>query len=146
MYVDDKPPVLNNQVNIKSFYDQLRAGANAKTAAVTQGYFEEHMRKSLSEGKDILYLGFSPGLSATYSNGVMVMEEVQKEIEFLKDRIHLFISQSDCLEDAQPLEAMIKEEFGSAEVIIGDIGPVIGARTGPGAIALCYLGKTVKGC
>lgn len=33
--IDDKPPVLNNQVEIKDFYDQLRAGANAKTSAVT---------------------------------------------------------------------------------------------------------------
>lgn len=260
VYVDDKPPVLNDQVNIKTFYDQLHAGANAKTAAVTPGYFEEHMRKVLAEGKDILYLGFSSGLSATYSNGVMIIEElqqefperklchvdtlcasvgqgllvhqaallreagstieeVQKEIESIKDRIHhqvtvddlfflkrggridattaiagtvlkfkpiiimdkeghlandgkvrgrktsihelfvrmkanesleevdyVFISHSDCLKDAQSLEAMIKEEFSSAKVIIGDIGPVIGAHTGPGAMALCYLGKTVKGC
>ena len=45
--IDDKPPVLNRDVESKAFYDQLRAGANAKTNAVTPGFFEEHMRKSL---------------------------------------------------------------------------------------------------
>ena len=54
--VDEKPPVLNNQVEIKSFYDSLRNGSNAKTSAVTPGFFEEHMRKTLESGKDILYV------------------------------------------------------------------------------------------
>ena len=77
--IDDKPPVLNKDIDIKDFYNQLRDGANAKTSAVTLGYFEEHMRASLEEGKDILYLGFSSGLSATYNNGVMVIEDLKNE-------------------------------------------------------------------
>ena len=44
--IDNKEPVLNKEIDIKSFYDQLRNGANAKTSAVTLGYFEEHMRAS----------------------------------------------------------------------------------------------------
>lgn len=257
--IDDKPPVLNNEIEIKPFYDQLRAGAYAKTSAVTLGHFEENMRKSLSEGNDILYIGFSSGLSVTYNNGVMVlnelqqeypdrkvlyvdtfaatlgqgllvyyaakmreagaeMEEVKNKIEEMRDYVHhlvtvddlfflkrggridattavvgsvlkfkpiifvdkegrlvntakvrgrkasikelfermkknenfdefgyAFISHSDSLEDAQALEAMIKAEYASVQVIIGDIGPVIGAHTGPGTIALFYLGKTEKG-
>lgn len=257
--IDENPPVLNNQVEISDFYSKLRAGANAKTSAVTLGHFEEHMRKCLSEGRDILYIGFSSGLSATYNNGVMVIEELMKEfperkilhtdtfcasvgqgllvyyaavlkeagvdmediknkIDELKDKIHhqitvddlfflkrggrisattaiagsvlkfkpiivmdkeghlnnvgkvrgrktslkelftrlkenqdfetlkyVFISHADCFEDAQSLASMIENEFDSVEVTISDIGPVIGAHTGPGGLALCYLGKTVKG-
>ena len=77
--MDDKPPVLNKEIEVKSFYNSLREGSNAKTSAVTPGYFEEHMRKSLESGKDILYLGFSSGLSVTYSNGVMVLKELMEE-------------------------------------------------------------------
>ena len=40
---------------------------------------------------------------------------------------------------------MVEKEFPQAEVILSDVGPVIGAHTGPGVIALCYLGKTIKG-
>ena len=77
--IDDNPPILNREIDIKDFYDQLRNGANAKTSAVTLGHFEENMRAALEAGKDILYLGFTSGLSVTYSNGVMVLEELMKE-------------------------------------------------------------------
>ena len=70
--IDDKPPVLNRDIEAKAFYDQLRNGANAKTAAVTPGFFQEHMKKTLEEGRDILYLGFSSGLSTTYNSGAMI--------------------------------------------------------------------------
>ena len=77
--IDNKEPVLNKDIEINSFYEQLRAGANAKTAAVTPGYFEDHMRECLESGKDILYVGFSSGLSATYNNGAMVIRELETE-------------------------------------------------------------------
>lgn len=257
--IDDQPPVLNNQIDIKSFYDQLRAGANAKTSAATPGAFEDAMKKSLDSGKDIIYIGFSSGLSTTYNNGVMVMqelheeyperklcyidtlcasvgqgllvyqaallreqgvgiEEVQSKIEAMKDKIHhqvtaddlfflkrggristttaiagsilkfkpiihvdmegrlqnigkvrgrkaslselvskmkananleefgyVFISHSDCMDDVNLLIDLINKELKPTKIIVGDIGPVIGAHTGPGTIALCYLGTTQKG-
>lgn len=77
--IDEKPPVLNCEIDTKAFYESLRQGANAKTSAVTPGYFEEHMRKSLEDGKDILYIGFSSGLSVTFNNGRMICEELQEE-------------------------------------------------------------------
>lgn len=257
--IDDKPPVLNRDIDIKDFYEQLRNGANAKTSAVTLGHFEENMRAALQAGKDILYLGFTSGLSVTYSNGAMVLEELKEEypdrkilytdtlcasmgeglvvyyaaklreegksmeevleaVELIKDRVHhhvtvndlfflkrggrisaasavagtvlqfkpiiivdengklsnigkvrgrkssineLFgmlkkaqkfeelaivgLSHSDCEDDVNNLANMIKAEYPNVEIVISDIGPVIGAHTGPGAIALCHLGKTTKG-
>lgn len=257
--IDDKPPVLNRDIDIKDFYDQLRAGANAKTSAVTLGHFDENMRAALDAGKDILYLGFTSGLSVTYSNGAMIMEDLKKEypdrkilytdtlcasmgqglvvyhaaklreegknmeevlaaVEAIKQRVHhqvtvndlfflkrggrisaatavagtilkfkpiiivdkegklsnigkvrgrkaaineifnmlkktqkfeelnyVFISHSDCLDDVNYLVDMLKAEYPDTEVVISDIGPVIGAHTGPGTIALCHLGKTTKG-
>ena len=77
--IDDNPPVLNCDIEPKDLYDKLRDGAMAKTNAVTPGFFEEHMKATLEEGKDILYLGFTSGLSVTYSNGVMIMDELKEE-------------------------------------------------------------------
>ena len=77
--VDDKPPVPNNQLDIKKFYDDLRKGSMAKTSAVAPKTFEDAMRKCLQEGKDILYLGFSSGLSATFNNGRIAIEELKEE-------------------------------------------------------------------
>jgi len=77
--VDDKPPVPNNQLDIKKFYDDLRKGSMAKTSAVAPKTFEDAMRKCLQEGKDIFYLGFSSGLSATFNNGRIAIEELKEE-------------------------------------------------------------------
>lgn len=257
--IDDAKPVLNRDIEAKAFYQQLRDGANAKTAAVTPGYFEEHMRRSLEEGVDILYIGFSSGLSTTYNSGAMIAKELQEEfperrilhidtlcasvgqgllvhyaalrreegktieevydgILSMKDKIHhqvtvddlfflkrggrisataavagsilnikpmivvtdegkldnvakargrkkamkelmdymkntadieawnyVFISHGDCLEDAVAVKAAVEAEYPNAKVIISEVGPVIGAHTGPGVIALCHMGRCTKG-
>ena len=52
----------------------------------------------------------------------------------------VFISHGDCLADAEAVAAMVKERLGVKDVIISYVGPVIGAHTGPGVIALCFLG------
>ena len=58
---------------------------------------------------------------------------------------YVFISHGDCLDDASRVGEMVKEIYPNAKVIISYVGPVIGAHTGPGVIALCYLGNVIKG-
>ena len=53
----------------------------------------------------------------------------------------MFISNSDCMEDAQFVADEIKKRYGVEEIIINSIGPVIGAHTGPGCVALFFMGK-----
>ena len=50
----------------------------------------------------------------------------------------VFISHSDCLEDAQYVAERLKKELGVPEVRIGYIGPVIGSHTGVGTVALFF--------
>ena len=52
-----------------------------------------------------------------------------------------FVVHGDCEEDAQVLANMVKEKYGVKNVHIGYLGPVIGAHTGPGVLALFFLGK-----
>ncbi|MCI9267903.1 MAG: DegV family protein [Lawsonibacter sp.] len=52
----------------------------------------------------------------------------------------VFISHGDCLEDAQMVADMVKKRFGVQEVYINYVGPVIGAHSGPGTLALFYMG------
>ncbi len=52
----------------------------------------------------------------------------------------LFISHSDCLADAQFVADEVKKRCGVKEIIINSIGPVIGAHTGPGCVALFFTG------
>jgi len=52
----------------------------------------------------------------------------------------VFISHGDCIDDARLLETMVKERYGVKEVIIGHVGAVIGSHSGPGTLALFFLG------
>ena len=53
----------------------------------------------------------------------------------------IFISHGDCIDDANRLAEMIREKHGVQVELITDVGPVIGAHSGPGTLALFYLGK-----
>ncbi len=53
----------------------------------------------------------------------------------------VFISHGDCLEDAQYVEKRIREKLGTQDLHINFIGPVIGAHSGPGTVALFFLGQ-----
>ena len=53
-----------------------------------------------------------------------------------------FISNSDCMEDAKAVANMVEESFPhlSGRVLINSVGTVIGAHTGPGTLALFFVG------
>lgn len=57
------------------------------------------------------------------------------------DNSTVFISHGDCLEDAQYLEKVLKERYGVKEVCISYVGAVIGSHSGPGTVALFFLGS-----
>ena len=52
-----------------------------------------------------------------------------------------FISHGDCLEDAEELADMIRNKYQGVEVVIDYVGAVIGAHSGPGTLALFFLGS-----
>lgn len=56
----------------------------------------------------------------------------------------IFINHGDCIEEAEYLKALILEEITVRNIIISYIGPVIGSHTGPGTLALSYLGQERK--
>lgn len=240
---------------LKTIFDGLRAGETATTAAANPENWTVVMEPQLAQGKDLLVLAFSSGLSTTYQSAViaaadlrekypertiyvvdtlcaslgqgllvwyacrkkaagMPLEELYNwceekkfqlchwftvdDLMFLKrggrisaatallgtmlnikpvlhvdDEGHLinvakargrkasiealaakftqlalpgendtvFICHGDCLEDAQYLARLLKEKHGVKEVVIGYVGAVIGAHSGPGTLAVFFLGQ-----
>ncbi|MGN0799778.1 MAG: DegV family protein [Christensenellales bacterium] len=242
------------ELGFHEFYEKLRAGVPAKTSAANQEDFLSLMEPALAAGRDVLYIGFSSGLSSTYNVGVMTaaqlaekyperkvytvdslsaslgqgllvyhavqqklagrsIDEVRTFVE--ENRLHLchwftvddlqhlkrggrvsaaaaafgtmlnikpvlhvddeghlipvskvqgrttsikallkkmqetaidpaeqvvFISHGDCEKDAEKLAAMVRENIGPKEIVLNPIGPVIGAHSGPGTVALFFLG------
>lgn len=244
----------NRDIPQEEVYRKLRAGSMCTTAAVNIADYTRELEPILKEGKDVLMLVFSSGLSATYQSaraaaeelaeqyperkifavdtlcaslgqGLLVWHVVQQkragktieeardwaeanklnlchwftvdDLHFLKrggrvsaatavvgtmlhikpvlhvdDEGHLinmskargrtaslmalvdemekaaidpanqtiFISHGDCLEEAQTVADEVKRRFGVKTVVINFVGPVIGAHSGPGTMALFFLG------
>lgn len=245
---------LGSEVEPKAFYDLLRSKTSVTTSAVNMQSFVLFFEGYLKEGKDILYLGFSSGLSATYTAGKNAAAELAEQypdrkiitvdtlaaslgqgllvtlvakkakegatleeaaayaeelklklchwftvddLFFLKrggrvsaatavlgtmlaikpfmhvdDEGHLinvskvrgrrasvdalfdklretaikpekqlfYICHGDCMEDAEYLKGRILEAYPESEVMIGYTGPVIGSHSGPGTLALFFVG------
>ena len=244
----------NREMDLPLFYDMLRAGELATTSAVNVAEYTQAVEPILQEGKDVLILAFSSGLSSTYQASVLAAGELRekypdrkiytvdtlcaslgqgllvylaaqeqrkgKSIEEVRDwaeetKLHLchqftvddlhflkrggrisattavvgsmlqikpvlhvdneghlinigkargrqaslkalvdkmektvteegrktvFISHGDCRKDAVTVADMVRERFGTQDVRINYVGPVIGAHSGPGTLALFYLG------
>ena len=245
----------NRDMSITDFYNRMRGGDVAKTAAINPDRFAAAFEPFLQQGKDVLHMSFSSGLSVTCNSarlaagelmekypdrkimvvdtlaasagqGLLVyltamqkkaglsLEETAEYAEQIKlqichwvtvdDLVYLkrggrvsstvalvgkalgikpiihvdndgklisvskgrgrknslatvagkymetavnpadstiFISHGDCQEDAEKVAELIEEATGAKTMLITDIGPVIGAHSGPGTIALFFVGK-----
>lgn len=57
------------------------------------------------------------------------------------DNSTMFISHGDCIDDANYLAGILKERYGVKNVVISYVGSVIGSHSGPGTVALFFLGS-----
>ena len=69
----------HREVAVETFYGYLRAGDMCKTSAANTATFTEEMEGYLEAGKDVLYLGFSSGLSGTFSAGAIAAQELSEK-------------------------------------------------------------------
>ena len=54
----------------------------------------------------------------------------------------IFISHGDCKDDVEYVAQQIRQRFGTADIYTNPIGPVIGAHSGPGTVALFFLAES----
>ncbi|MCR1949564.1 MULTISPECIES: DegV family protein [unclassified Clostridium] len=69
-----------------------------------------------------------------------LQEKLKEKIVSPEDQT-IFISHGDCLAEAEHLRDLILKETKVKEVIINNVGPVIGAHSGPGTLALFFIGN-----
>ena len=67
---------------------------------------------------------------------------VDKMLEFAPDpdESPIIVLNADSIEDAERTKALVEQKLPGANVLIENVGPVIGAHAGPGTIALCFIG------
>ena len=69
---------IDADITNEEFYEHMRQGAHARTAAINADSFIRAFTPILEEGKDILYVAFSSGLSTTVNNANMAAQELKE--------------------------------------------------------------------
>ena len=77
--VEGEEPKANCDIDTKEFYNKLRDKKSATTSAVNIDAFLAVFEPYLNDGTDVLYLGFSSGLSGTYNAGLVAAKELAEK-------------------------------------------------------------------
>ncbi|MDF2541763.1 MAG: hypothetical protein K0S47_1481 [Herbinix sp.] len=67
------------ELSVEEFYAKLKSGMIPHTTQITPVVFHDYFGELLKEGKDILYIAFSSGLSGTYNTAQLVVEELAED-------------------------------------------------------------------
>jgi len=134
--------VEENKLNVCHYFtvDDLvylfRGGRVSKTSAFAAGVLNIKPVLHIDNEGHLVPLSKVRGRKKSLKELADIMEN-----RMLPGEEDVFISHSDCIEDAELLAKNIKERFGIEVLIINHIGPTIGAHTGPGTISLFFMGR-----
>ena len=78
LYKGESHDNFSDPADVKAFYDELRGGVTASTAAVNPDGWAAPMEEALKEGKDVLVMAFSSGLSTTYQSAVIAAKDLRE--------------------------------------------------------------------
>ncbi len=92
--IDDKPYnyyLDERDGNVDEFYSKLKSGAMPVTSQINPAVYKDTFKKYVKEGKGIIYLCFSSGLSGSFQSSVMIKNMVledypEAKIEILDSR------------------------------------------------------------
>ncbi len=91
----------------------------------------------VDDGGRLTPVGKTRGRRASLLALVNEMEKTAPDPE----RQTVFISHGDCLADAEFVAEEIRRRFGTRDIHINYVGPVIGSHSGPGTVALFFTGS-----
>lgn len=63
----------------EGYYDEIRAGAHVTTSQITPGRYIDYMEPLLQQGKDILYVGMSSGISGAYASAEIAAGQLREK-------------------------------------------------------------------
>ena len=72
---------------------------------------------------------------------IQALAKKMGELGFPGENETVFICHGDCMEDAEYLASLVKENYGVKNVFTYYVGAVIGSHSGPGTLALFFLGE-----
>lgn len=119
-----------------------RGGRVSRTAAILGTLVSIKPKLHVDDEGHLILIGKVRGRRKSLDSLVDYMEEKMGSRMQENKEDYVFISHGDALEDAEYVKKRIQERFGMAHFLINNVGPVIGAHSGPGTIALFFMGES----
>lgn len=101
-------------VSLETFYSKMRNGSVPVTSLINTYNATEYLRDVLKEGKDVLHLCFSSGLSGTYNSFLEAVEVLRKE--FPNNKIILVDTRNASLGHGLLVDYCIKKRDDGATI------------------------------
>ncbi|MDO4297401.1 MAG: DegV family protein [Lachnospiraceae bacterium] len=134
---DHKKNVCHN-FTVDDLFHLYRGGRVSKTAAVIGTMI--HLKPVLHVDEEGHLVALSKVRGRKKSLNALV-DNMEKQIGSWRNRNDtVFISHGDCYEDAVYVKELVRKRFGIEKFLIAPVGPTIGAHSGPGTVALFFMG------
>ncbi len=130
---------INAQFTVNDLFHLQRGGRVSKGTAVVGSALNLKPFLTVSDAGTLISSGTARGRKKSLRTLVDRMKATLAEDTDYS--IPVGIVHGNCLEDAQSVAAMVKEETAFTNIIINDISPSIGTHAGPGALGLLYYGQ-----
>lgn len=127
---------------VDDLFHLYRGGRVSKTAAVLGTMISIKPKLHVDDEGHLILIGKVRGRKKSLSALVDYMGEKMGSWTEENKEDYVFISHGDALEDAEYVRDLIRERFGIQNFLISHIGPTIGAHSGPGTIALFFMGES----
>ena len=125
---------------VDDLFHLFRGGRVSRTAAVVGTLAGIKPMLHVNDEGKLINIDKIRGRKKALHAMVDYMEKKRKNYDQFDDVV--MISHGDCLEDAEYVRDLIKERFGIRNFVINSLGPVIGTHTGPGLVALFFMGES----
>ncbi|MDD3221032.1 MAG: DegV family protein [Clostridia bacterium] len=127
-----------HQFTVDDLNHLYRGGRVSKLTAVAGTLIKIKPILHVSDEGKLIPIGKTRGRRKSLQT---LVDNMERTIGSFKDKNDIvFISHGDSLEDAQYVAGLVKEKFGIEKFLINPVSPTIGAHSGPGTIALFYMG------
>jgi len=139
-WLEENIPHLVHIFTVDDLNHLYRGGRVSRTAAVIGTVVGIKPVLHVDDDGHLIPLSKVRGRKKSLNALVDYMEE--KMGKYREENDIIFISHGDALEDAQFVRDKVKERFGIESFLINHIGPTIGAHSGPGTVALFFMGES----
>ncbi|MEG0972457.1 MAG: DegV family protein [Lachnospiraceae bacterium] len=138
-WVEENKLHLVHNFTVDDLYNLYRGGRVSKTAAILGTMVNIKPILHVDNEGHLVPVSKVRGRKKSLLTLIDSMERQMGSYRSQNDIV--FISHGDCKEEAEFVASQVKERFGIDQFIIHSVGPTIGTHSGPGTMALFYLGE-----